>query len=304
MQCRVADVEINDCPRFLIDNTNEDSHCIIAHDEYWARVVLPLVLQDVTSALNVHQISEADWKWEAASRITLTNRDFHWDPKSYIYEEQDHACSDLLGGLLTHFARSGKQTLIINQVTATTAVNTADLYSDDNFGAVLKSHSLITVAQVSKTPEDANIAEIQKSATRHGTIQSNKRKKIDGNTLARRWTIPSDKDCATVKKTTHQGVRSTLHPTLSHRFPTDNRMLRYRRIPHQVFSDTLQSGCLSAARMKYGQAYCTSFGWSRCHPIKKKSEAHETLSLMFKHDCVPPRMIVDNSKEQSLGELR
>ena len=38
--------------------------------------------------------------------------------------------------------------------------------------------------------------------------------------------------------------------------------------------------------------------------MKKKSEAHETLSLMFKRDGVPPRMIVDNSKEQSLGEFR
>ena len=56
MQCRVADVEINDCHRFLIANHTEESHCIIAHDEYGARVVLPLVLQGVTYSLNVHRI--------------------------------------------------------------------------------------------------------------------------------------------------------------------------------------------------------------------------------------------------------
>ena len=38
--------------------------------------------------------------------------------------------------------------------------------------------------------------------------------------------------------------------------------------------------------------------------MKKKIEAHETLSLMFKRDGVPPRVIVDNSKEQSLGDFR
>ena len=38
--------------------------------------------------------------------------------------------------------------------------------------------------------------------------------------------------------------------------------------------------------------------------MKKNSEAHETLSLMFKRDGVPPRMVLDNSKEQSLGEFR
>ena len=77
MQCRVADVEINNCPRFLIANTTEDSHCIISHDEYGARFVLPLVLQGVTSALNVHRISEEEWTREAAPHITLTNQDLH-----------------------------------------------------------------------------------------------------------------------------------------------------------------------------------------------------------------------------------
>ena len=158
----------------------------------------------------------------------------------------------------------------------------------------------ITVAHLSQTPKDANVSEIQNSATRYGMIQSNKRKQVDGDTLARRWAIPSDKACATVKNTTQQGVRSNFHPTISRRFPTNNRMLWYRRMLNPVFSDTLQSGCLSAAGMKYGQAYCTSFGWYRCHPMKKKSEAHETLSLMFKRDGVPPHTIAENSKEQSL----
>ena len=107
------------------------------------------------------------------------------------------------------------------------------------FGAVLESHAHINVAQLSQTPKDANVAEIQSSATRYGTIQSNKKKQVDGDNLARRWAIPSDNARATVKKTIQRGVRSTLHPTLSHRFPTNDRMLRYRCMPHSVFSDTL-----------------------------------------------------------------
>ena len=55
--------------------------------------------------------------------------------------------------------------------------------------------------------------------------------------------------------------------------------------------------------MKFVQVYCTSFGLSRCHPIKKKSESQETLSLMFKCDGVPLRTIVENPKEQSLAEF-
>ena len=132
----------------------------------------------------------------------MTNRDLHWDPNSSIYEEQEHACSDLFGGLLTRFSSAGKQNLIINQVIATTTVYAADLYYDDNFVAVVEIHAHITVAQLSQKPKDANVVEIQNYATRYGTIQSNKRKQVDGDTLARRWAIPSDKYHATVKKTT------------------------------------------------------------------------------------------------------
>ena len=38
--------------------------------------------------------------------------------------------------------------------------------------------------------------------------------------------------------------------------------------------------------------------------MKKELCAHETLSLMFKRDGVPSRMIVDNSKTQSLGKFK
>ena len=34
-----------------------------------------------------------------------------------------------------------------------------------------------------------------------------------------------------------------------------------------------------------------------------KSDVHETLSLMFQRDRVPPRIAFDNSKERSLGQF-
>ena len=293
MQCRVADVEVNDCPKFLTNNPTEDSHCIIAHDEHGARVVLPLILRGVTSALNVHNITEQDWIREAALCITLTDKDLHWNPNSSIFEEQESAISDSFTGLLTRFANGRKQTLIVNQVTASTTVDSINIYSDDNFGAVLESHAHITVAQLSHLPHDANVAEMHNSVNRYGTISSKKRKQVDGDTLARRWAIPTDKARATIRKTTQRGVRSTLHPTLSRRYPTNDRMMRYKRMPQPVFTDTLFSGCVSAAGMKCAQSHCTSFGWSRCYPMKSKGEAHETLSLMFKRDGIPPRMICD-----------
>ena len=37
--------------------------------------------------------------------------------------------------------------------------------------------------------------------------------------------------------------------------------------------------------------------------MKLKSEAHESLSMIFKRDGVPPKIVFDNSKEQSLGKF-
>ena len=38
--------------------------------------------------------------------------------------------------------------------------------------------------------------------------------------------------------------------------------------------------------------------------MKRKGEFHETLSLLFHRDGVPPSIIADNSKEQILGEFK
>jgi hypothetical protein len=52
------------------------------------------------------------------------------------------------------------------------------------------------------------------------------------------------------------------------------------------------------------QAYATSFGWARAQPMKRKGDAHETLSLVFQHDGVPLTMVTHGSKEQTKGEFQ
>ena len=80
-------------------------------------------------------------------------------------------------------------------------------------------------------------------------------------------------------------------------------MMRYNRLPHYSFSDTMKSGVVSKRGNKYGQDYCNQYGWSRCHPMKLKSEAHESFSMLLKRDGVPPNIVLDNFKEQSLGKF-
>ncbi len=104
--------------------------------------------------------------------------------------------------------------------------------------------------------------------------------------------------------TTKRGVRTCLNPTLSQRFPTNDRMLRYKRVLHTMFSNTLFVGSISQQGNKMAQVYATSFGLARAHPMKRKEDAHETLSLVFQREGVPPTMVTNDSKEQTKGEFR
>jgi hypothetical protein len=93
--------------------------------------------------------------------------------------------------------------------------------------------------------------------------------------------------------------------TLSRRFRTNDRQLRYRRIPHEVYTDTMKANTVSWFRQnRYAQVFCTRFGWTRVYPIRSKAEAHEGLTMMFQRDGVPLSIIMDGSKEQTMGEFR
>jgi hypothetical protein len=81
-------------------------------------------------------------------------------------------------------------------------------------------------------------------------------------------------------------------------------MLWYKHVLHTMFSKMLFSRSVSRQGNKMAQVYATSFGWARAHPLKCKGNAHETLSLVFQRDGVPPTMVTNDSKEQTKGEFR
>jgi hypothetical protein len=159
---------------------------------------------------------------------------------------------------------------------------------DCNFHQVLTSH--VVVSSV-----DASLS---------GHVQSRKTAQIDFMTLAARWMIAPDCAKKTVQRPTQRGIRTYLNLTLARRFPTNDRMLRYKRLPHTTFTDTMFAGTPSRSGNKCAQVYSTSFGWARAHPMTRKGEIHETLSLLFHHDSVPLTMVFDGSNKQCKGDFK
>ena len=120
-----------------------------------------------------------------------------------------------------------------------------------------------------------------------------RKRSIDAPKLARNWSIGLQAAKQTVKVNTQRGICSIANPSLSCRLHTNDWQLRYRRLWADVFTDTLVASVPSRHQNKYAQVFCTSFGWTRCYPMKSKSNAHEALLTMFAQDGVPNVLIMD-----------
>ncbi len=107
----------------------------------------------------------------------------------------------------------------------------ADVTDDENLYDVLASH--------------VQILSIESSLNGH--ICSRKIAPIDPQTLAACWMISPEPAKQTVVMTTQRGVRTCLNSTLSRRFPTNDRMLWYKRVLHTMFSDTLFAGSVTCS---------------------------------------------------------
>jgi hypothetical protein len=290
MQCRVNDVTLNDLPKFLAANPTDQTHALTMTDPNnpLQLVILPLTLRGVTSLLNVRTVTIDEFNSQDYQRLHLTSETLTWDPTTNLYEQQENAMMDYSGNIVRNAAVRGQvPTLIVNELQLLTT-DLADMMHDCNFHQVLTSHVIVSSVNASLS----------------GHVQSRKAAPINFMTLAGRWVIAPEHARKTVQLTMQHGVHTCLNPTLARQFLTNDRMLCYKGLPHTTFTDMLFAGTPSRSRNKCAQAYSTSFGWARAHPMTRKGEAHETLSLLFHHDGVPPTMVFDGSKEQCKGDFK
>jgi hypothetical protein len=205
-------------------------------------------------------------------QLHLTSETLTWDPTTNLYEQQENAMMDYSSYIVCDAAVRGQvPTLIINELQPLTT-DLADMMHDCNFHQDLTSNVVVSSVNASLS----------------GHVQSRKAVPIDFMTLAARWMIALEHAKKTVQLTTQHGVRTCLNPTLAQQFPTNDLMLCDKLLSHTTFTDTLFANTPSN---KCAQAFSTSFGWARAHPMTRKGEAHETLSLLFHRDGVPPTMV-------------
>jgi hypothetical protein len=267
-------------PNFLAPRPTEQMHALTLTDpdNSSLTVTLPLELRGVTSLLYVRNVTPDEYNSGEFTQLHLTSETLTWDPQTPSYAEQELAMTDHTGQIVREAVDRGPP-LVVSKLYSY-ADDPADVFHDCNFHQVLRSHVVVSSVDT----------------TLNGHIVLRKTTPIDSLTLAARWMISPARAKQTVLRTTQRGVRTCVNPTLARRFPTNDRMLRYKRMSQPVFSDTLIAGTTSKHGNKYAQVYATSFGWAPVHPMTKKSDTHDALSLLFHWDGVPPTMILDQTR--------
>ena len=120
----------------------------------------------------------------------------------------------------------------------------------------------------------------------------------------KRWRRGFETAKQTIKATTQRGIRNVANPSLSRRFRTNDRQMRYNKLNANIFTDTLYAKTKSFRGNKYAQAYGTDFKWARVHAMESKSDAHKTLKYLFARDGIPASIFCDNADEQTSGHFR
>ena len=294
MQLRMNDVSVNETPKFCLSDPTETDHAILVNRSQEDRMIIPLSLEGVTSYFPTFKPSKEQYEAaeEGIDLLYLTDGDLEWDPHDGRFAEQEAAMLDDNGQIQPKARTASRQIMRAH-------VQQERMF--DDFANALADARVISTIRSSTNDRGREIAD---DAFSISAVSSMAKPRISAETLAKRWGIGLKAAKNTIKNTTQRMVRTVLHPSLSRRFRTNDRQLRYRRLPLNLFTDTL----LTKVKSRRGNLYCQVFGatngWKRAFPMAKKSDAHEALSLLFHRDGAPPEMVMDGAREQIHGEFR
>ena len=145
----------------------------------------------------------------------------------------------------------------------------------------------------SASPEQqfARALEGTRQVFRLGVAKTKPRLAVEPSELAKKWGIGLDVAQRMVRRTTQRGVQLVLHPSLTRRFRTYDRQLRYRRLRHDLYTDTLELAVKSRRGNKYAQVFSATNQWAKAYLMERKAHAHHGLSLLFQREGVPPRIV-------------
>jgi hypothetical protein len=214
MQLRDNDLRVNGKPKYMALNPSDDHHAIIipGKGDDASKLRIPLALKGVISYFPSSKPTKEEYEsTDLDLCLELMYESPEWDPSSPMFGEQEAAMLDSNGKLKDSILeRRHVSSLLCGSVST-------------DFGLALQCNVYVSVMRTAKP-----------------------RYSIQPIVLAKNWNIGLKTAQRTLEATLQRAaVRTALHPTLSRRFRTNDRQLRYRQLAHDMFTDTMKAGVTS-----------------------------------------------------------
>jgi hypothetical protein len=302
MQMRMNDVKVDEVPKFLAENPNDQTHALCFPNEQG--YTIPLSLKGVTSYFPTRKPTLDEYN--NCRCIDLTYESPEWNPHSLAFERQEEAMTDSSGHMKEkqHHRFHDRRICVLETALRVNAARTGNLRDEAQRVGDQHSQCSSVLSSVSNTLNDDSFYSSLLSHVNISHTSTRRKNVIDAERLATTWNIGIEAAKQTLKATTQRGIRSVANPDIARRFRTNDRQLRYRRLRTNMFSDTYFASATSKDGNNCAQIFCDETGWMRSYPMKSKSTAHEALSLLFSQFGVPDTLVVDGSLEQVKGQFK
>ena len=277
---RLNGLDVNECPKIMVKHPDESHHSIYFPD---VDLRIPLQLDKTTSFIQTRMPTDEDISGEI-ERLDLTPDTEEWDPHDESYGDQERAMLDFHGNIVP---KRRKQMIF-----------------DDNFHET-SHHSEISavLCSVSSTLDHNELyLSMQEYFGVSAMSSSSRAYHSDVDDIMRVFRCSRDVAKRTLDVTTQRCARTSLYPTLSRRFNTNDRMLRYNRISCDMFMDTYFSQVTSIRGYKCAQMFTSDFNFIYIANLKKRADLPQALKHMFKSVSVPTAIVADGAKEQVSGD--
>ena len=198
---RLAGIDVNECPKFLAKIPSESNHSMYFPD---ADVRVPFQLEGIISHIPMRIPSTSELDEQTGSYLLLTPNMPTWDPHTPIYRDQEDGMTNYNGN--------------IKQKCPDTLPDDTNVF-DRRVACVGDNTHLSALIAAVKTLKDICIG---------GGVQSVHRKgKVMAADLVLRLKVPIEMAKKILKATTQLGVRTVNELSLTRKFQTNDRMLRY-----------------------------------------------------------------------------
>ena len=302
---RLASIEVNECPKFLAKQPSIEHHSLYFPNE---KLRLPLLLCGIISYLPTVTPSNEDS--EILPALELTPQTSSWNPHSTSFQDQEDAMMNYRGEL-----KDDAQTTtlsmchIVSEVItrATDPVLLADdllrrRYSSIDSDLILTHDHVVSGVRYNR--------EHFVSAVRAKGNKSD----LTARRLAENFGISDLLASKTLNVVTRLCPRNTADISLSRRYATNDRMLRYPRMLTDLYmlSDLFMDTMLATPTGKSirgftrSQIFATHYGWVK--PIhmyhESGSDIAKAVKIIFKRYGVPDTLICDAARAQIWGEVK